>query len=126
VSGEDEAVPAWASTLRETVARIDERTKQIPDLAEKLDDLRRTTVPLSEHQELAARVDQLWNRDLGARQEWDEMVPRTKTLWHERTEQQGARKAQGRWLAALYLVVAVLTAWMLLRGLGVNVTLGGH
>jgi|SRR5215467_14651654 len=117
-------VPTWVVTLRETMARIDERTNQIPTIAGELAILRETTVPADDYRILAEKVDKLWERDLKGRGDWEEIVPRVQTLWGERSERAGAVRAHGYWLVGLSVIVSVLTIATLLHSLGFNVTVG--
>ena len=67
-------------------ARLSDKIdKQTQDLGAELNKLRSQVVPMSEHEHLMSRVDQLWTRDLGARSDWDEIVHRVPVLWDERT-----------------------------------------
>lgn len=125
MSGEGEGVPTWAANLRETVARIDERTKQIDHIATAVENLRQTTVPMSEHQHLMDTVAELEKRDLGARGEWDEMVPRVRLLWQERSEGIGARRLRRAAGTLLGTAVALATLYNVLHDAGL-VSLGPH
>ena len=119
MSYEENSIPSWAVNLRETVARIDERTKQIPTILNEIDNLRQTTVPMNEHQILMQRVDQLWNRDLQGRPEWEELVPRVKTLWNDRTENIGIRKSQNRAIKFMGVIFGLISAFEVLHSLGI-------
>jgi hypothetical protein len=120
--GPDVTVPGWAVTLRETVARIDERTKAIPDISAQLENLRKTTVPLSEHELLMHRVNELWDRDLGARADWAEMTTRVPILWEERGQRAGERRGYRIVFVVLTGAVTLLTGIQLLHGLGLSIS----
>lgn len=73
---------AFSEMERRLSDKID---RQTADVAAELAKLRDQVVPMSEHQHLMDRVDQLWSRDLGARSEWEELRDRVPVLWDERT-----------------------------------------
>ena len=120
----DETVPIWVADLRVSVAEIKGRVEQIPDLARALEELRANTVPMQEHLRLMADVDTLMKRDLEARSEWLEMKERVPALWEERAETRGSLRAMRRAGTIVSVVVLALSAFSLLHGLGLNVTLG--
>lgn len=73
---------AFAAMEQRLVEKLD---RQTADLGDQLDKLRDQVVPMSEHEHLMQRVDALWNRDLGARSEWEDLTRRVPVLWDERT-----------------------------------------
>lgn len=115
-------IPLWAVSLRETVARIDERTGRIDTIAENVESLRRNTVPLNEHELLMQRVDQLWNRDLQARGDWEEVLQRVPVLWEERAERMGVTRWQNRVLAVMGALMTLLTGAVSVQALGIHIS----
>lgn len=122
---ETESIPAWAANMRETVARIDERTQQIGHVVSMVEHLQKTSVPLSSHEYLMTTVRELEKRDTGARSQWEEMVPRVDTLWEERSEAIGGRAFRRTAVGFLAVVLSLATLYNLLHGAGL-VTLGPH
>lgn len=121
--GDEQVVPQWAADLRVSVAKIEGRTEQIPDLVRRMEELRANTVPLNEHTQLMERVDQLWSRDLGARSDWEEVTQRVPMLWEERGQRQAIHRTYRLWLSGLSILVTALTAFVLLRDLGFSINL---
>jgi len=115
------SVPNWVVDIKVSIAKIEGLTSQIPALTTAVEDLKANTVPMKEHLELMNRVEQLWNRDLSARNEWEEMTRRVPILWEDRVQGVGARRGYRVTLTVLSVVVTILTVLTLLRGLGVNV-----
>lgn len=122
-SDTDQTIPQWASDLRVSVARIEGKTEQIPEIVRSLEELRANTVPMSEHLKLMSDVDELKKRDLSARSDWEEMLLRVPVLWDERSQLRGSVRAYRILVAGIGFVVVVLTAFTLVRDLGVNVSL---
>lgn len=121
--GPDEAsIPLWAAGIQVSIAKIEGVTSQIPALGRAIEELRANTVPMKEHLELMTRVDELWNRDLSARSEWDEVCERVPVLWEDRVKRAGTQRAHRWWLGALSVAVAVLTALTLFHSLGVGIS----
>ena len=115
------SVPNWVVDIKVSIAKIEGLTSQIPALTTAVEDLKANTVPMKEHLELMNRVEQLWNRDLSARSEWEEMTRRVPTLWEDRVQGMGTRRGYRVALTILSVVVTILTVLTLLRSLGVNV-----
>lgn len=114
----------WNEYRRLVLGSLEELNRRVGDLNTKLDNFRSTMVSTEEHRAVRERVDTLWNRDLGARGDWEEMLHRVGVLWQERSENQGARRGYRLVIAGLSVIVTVLTVFTLLRSLGVNITLG--
>lgn len=123
---EEQTVPQWAADLRVSVAKIEGRTEQIPELTRMLEELRANTVPMQEHVKLMADVEELKVRDLSARSDWSEMLERVPKLWEERAELRGSIRAL-RWLVAgVGFLVVLLTLFTLLHDLGLGVSVTAH
>lgn len=118
----DQTIPQWASDLRVSVAKIEAKTEQIPEIIRSLEELRANTVSMSEHLKLMSDVDELKKRDLSARSDWDDMLERVPVLWDERSQLRGSIRASRVLLAGIGLVVTVLTAVTLVHDLGVNIS----
>jgi hypothetical protein len=119
---EDPSVPQWAADLRVSVAKIEGRTEQIPEISRAIEELRASTVPMHEHLKLLNDVEVLKDRDLGQRGEWEDMVERVPILWDERTRRAGERRGYRVILTSLGVMVTLLTAIELLSRLGVSVS----
>jgi hypothetical protein len=119
---EDQTIPQWASDLRVSVAKIEGKTEQIPEIGRALEELRANTVPMNEHLKLMADVEELKSRDLGERSDWEEMKMRLPVLWDERAQLRGSLATVKVMVAILGLVVAVLTAWNLLVQTGLSIS----
>lgn len=91
---DDASIPQWAADLRVSVAKIESvaevTSKQLPDVLHRLEGLQANSVPMHEHLKLMNSVERLQERDLGARDTWNRMVPQVETLWNERARVIGA------------------------------------
>ena len=121
--GSEEAmIPKWASDLAVGVAEIKGKTDQIPGIVQELKEVKATMVPRSEHLKLLQDVENLKERDLSARGNWEEMVHRVPILWDERTQQRGAMAFLRVMVAVLGAIVVALTAWTLAHNAGIRIT----
>jgi hypothetical protein len=121
VPPDDSTIPTWAADIRVSVAEIRGMTSQIPTIAANVEELRANTVSMQEHLKLMADVEELKERDLGARSDWTEMLDRVPKLWEERAELRGSLRVV-RWaVAGLSLVVAMLTVVTLLHDMGLSI-----
>ncbi len=118
----DPTIPQWASDLRVSVARIEGKTEQIPDIVRNLEELRANTVPMTEHLKLMSDVEELKERDLGERSDWEEMKVRVPVLWDERSQLRGGLTTIKAAVAILGAVVVALTALEILSRLGAHIS----
>lgn len=119
---EETAIPQWAADLRVSVAKIEGRTEQIPEISRSLEELRANTVPMTEHIKLMKDVEELKERDLGARSDWEELLKRVPVLWEERAELRGSVRTLKWLVAALGVLLTMLSAFVALHDLGVTMT----
>lgn len=73
---------AFAAMEQRLVQKLD---RQTADLGAELTKLREQVVPMSEHESLMRRVDQLWNNDVGEQANWKRLNEQVPVLWDERT-----------------------------------------
>lgn len=73
---------AFSAMEQRLVEKLD---RQTADLGEQLDKLRAQVVPMSEHEHLMARVEELYRNDVGERANWERMNRQVPILWDERT-----------------------------------------
>jgi hypothetical protein len=114
----------WNEYRRLVLDSLQQLNRRVEDLGSKIDALHKDFAPLDDYIVVRQRVEQLWNRDLQGRPEWEEMVPRVRTLWQERSERQGTVRGYRVALGVLSAIVAMLTIVTLLHGFGINLSFG--
>lgn len=111
-------VPTWAVNLVQQVAEIRVKVESVPRIERELDELRKSMIPVKEHEEMVRRVDDLWDTRSNLVPQWQESKPKLDAMWDERAQIRGILKAQ-RWvMAVMSLAVAILTVWLTLRSTG--------
>lgn len=116
-----DAIPKWASDLAVSVAKIEARTDEIPRIVVELKELKATTVPMHEHLKLLKDVEELKDRDVGSRSDWEEMRRQVPVLWSAYEQQQGKRALVLDWRMAIMLLIAIIGTVATLRSAGVYV-----
>lgn len=105
--GSEEAlIPKWAADLAVGVAEIKGMTGQIPGIVQELKEVKANQVPLNAHLELRQKVEELVERDLSARTQWNEITAQVPVLWDERAQIKGALRF---WRGAVFVLGAAFT-----------------
>ena len=116
---EPESVPTWALGVIERLAGIQARVDALPAIERDLDQLRKDSVPLSEHHSLMIRVDRLWDISNSELPTFVEMKAEVKALVKAQQQLEGTvkdrevRARNWRWLLATAMgLLALVLAWL--------------
>lgn len=104
----------WNEYRRLVLSSLQELNRQMQSLSDKVDLFRASAVSQAEFHTLEGRVNALWDRDLGARADWEEMLRRVGTMWEERAQKTGAKQT---YRLGVYILGAIATALAIIASL---------